>query len=158
MPVSLVVTNQEEFTDDSVGYFQRQALCQKYELLEGMNPMALDSSQLKQLFICAHAHKKHYAKNMCHNCYHNKGKQKKATACIHTSKPHYSNGLCQNCYLAQYYLKRKKKNLLKKLGKTDSVTNVSVNIDPTHPRQTHEESNQEKDKKAEFIFDEYKIV
>lgn len=33
-----------------------------------------------------------------------------ATACAHIHKPHYSNGLCQNCYLAQYYLKRKKKN------------------------------------------------
>ena len=33
-----------------------------------------------------------------------------ASACIHKNKPHYSNGLCQNCYLAQYYLKRKKKN------------------------------------------------
>ena len=33
-----------------------------------------------------------------------------ATACTHSHKPHYSNGLCQNCYLAQYYLKRKKKN------------------------------------------------
>lgn len=62
------------------------------------------------MFLCPHLDKKHYAKNMCHNCYHRKGKSKMASACSHTNKPHYSNGLCQNCYLAQYYLKRKKKN------------------------------------------------
>ena len=62
------------------------------------------------MFLCHHLDKKHYAKNMCHNCYHRKGKSKMASACIHKNKPHYSNGLCQNCYLAQYYLKRKKKN------------------------------------------------
>ena len=64
----------------------------------------------KDMFLCPHLDKKHYAKNMCHNCYHRKGKSKMATACSHTNKPHYSVGLCQNCYLAQYYLKRKKKN------------------------------------------------
>jgi hypothetical protein len=58
---------------------------------------------------CPHTDKKAYAKNMCHNCYHKRGKSKMASACAHTNKPHYSNGLCQNCYLAQYYLKRKKK-------------------------------------------------
>ena len=44
VPISLVINNQEEFSEDSVGYFQRQSLCQKYELLEGLNPMALDST------------------------------------------------------------------------------------------------------------------
>lgn len=119
--ITLHLNQQHEFADDSVGAFQRQALCQKHELLEGMNPMALDTQQLKQLFICPHPHKKHYAKNMCHNCYHNKGKSKKATACSHTTKPHYSNGLCQNCYLAQYYLKRKKKHLEKQKAKLEGA-------------------------------------
>ena len=92
---------------------------------------------------------------MCHNCYHNKGKQKKATACSHTTKPHYSNGLCQNCYLAQYYLKRKKKNMLKKMG--DAPT--SKNTDPTHHRQIQEEfEGEQKSASPEFIFKEYKIL
>ena len=63
---------------------------------------------------CPHSDKKTYAKNMCHSCYQNRGKTKMATTCGHTNKPHYSNGNCQSCYLAEYYLKRKAKNLAKK--------------------------------------------
>lgn len=37
-----------------------------------------------------------------------------ASSCGHSTKPHYSNGMCQSCYLAQYYLKRKAKNMAKK--------------------------------------------
>ncbi len=40
---------------------------------------------------------------MCINCYHRRGKTKKAWACPHTDKLHYSKGQCQNCYLAKYY-------------------------------------------------------
>lgn len=64
-------------------------------------------------FKCPHVDRKHYAKNMCLNCYHKCGKSKMASKCIHTNKSHYSNGLCQNCYLAQYYRKRKEKQLSK---------------------------------------------
>ena len=56
---------------------------------------------------------RHYAKNMCHNCYNRKGKSRLATSCPHTDRPHYSGGMCQSCYLAKYYLKRKQKNLEK---------------------------------------------
>lgn len=62
--------------------------------------------------MCPHRDKKHYAKNMCHNCYHRKGKTKLATDCEHTDKPHYSNGKCQNCYLAEYYIRRKKNKMV----------------------------------------------
>lgn len=67
------------------------------------------------LVKCPHTDKKPYAKGMCHNCYHKRGKSKMAHACGHTTKPHYSNGLCQNCYLAQYYQKRKAKQQQKAL-------------------------------------------
>ena len=67
----------------------------------------------REIFKCPHTDKKHYAKNMCHNCYHRKGKTKMAHACGHPHKSHYSNGMCQNCYLAKYYLKRKVKQELK---------------------------------------------
>ena len=66
-----------------------------------------------EIIKCPHTDKKPYAKGMCHNCYHKRGKSKMASACGHTTKPHYSNGLCQNCYLAQYYQKRKAKQQLK---------------------------------------------
>ena len=71
--------------------------------------ISIDETRRKEGFKCPHVDKKHYAKKMCHNCYHRKGKTKMASKCEHTNKPHYSNGLCQNCYLAQYYIKRKKK-------------------------------------------------
>ncbi len=67
----------------------------------------VNDHDMKDYFICNHLEKKHYAKNMCHNCYHRKGKSRMAHACEHKTRPHYSNGLCQSCYLAQYYLKRK---------------------------------------------------
>lgn len=54
----------------------------------------------RQLFSCRHVHKRQYAKNMCHTCYHEKGKTKMADKCSHVNKPHYSAGLCQSCYLA----------------------------------------------------------
>ena len=63
----------------------------------------------REIYACPHTDRKHYAKNMCHNCYHRKGKTKMATTCGHTNKSHYSNGMCQNCYLAKYYIKRKAK-------------------------------------------------
>ena len=63
----------------------------------------------REIFKCPHTDRKHYAKNMCHNCYHRKGKSKMAYACGHTNKSHYSSGMCQNCYLAKYYIKRKNK-------------------------------------------------
>jgi hypothetical protein len=56
---------------------------------------------------CPHKGRKHYAKNMCINCYHRRGRTKKAWACIHSEKLHYSKGLCQNCYLSRYYRQRK---------------------------------------------------
>lgn len=46
------------------------------------------------------------------SCYHRSGRTKKAWACQHNNKLHYSKGLCQNCYLANYYRKRKARNLL----------------------------------------------
>lgn len=55
------------------------------------------------LITCPHKSRRHYAKNMCINCYHRRGRTKKAWACVHVEKLHYSKGLCQNCYLAKYY-------------------------------------------------------
>lgn len=67
--------------------------------------------------MCPHTDRKHYAKNMCHNCYHRKGKSKMAYACGHPNKSHYSRGMCQNCYLAKYYIKRKQKQNKKLAGR-----------------------------------------
>ena len=51
---------------------------------------------------CPHTYSPHYAKGMCSNCYHSKGRSKKPWKCIHTNKTHYALGLCQNCYQMAY--------------------------------------------------------
>ena len=62
----------------------------------------------KEVYRCPHTNRKHYAKNMCLNCYHKSGRTKLAWACEHKSKLHYSKGMCQSCYLTQYHKGKKK--------------------------------------------------
>ena len=107
-----------EHDSKSVGAFQQnylrqlQLFSQNGAVASQLNRQSCKSIMMREpskIFICKHLTKKHYAKNMCHNCYHSKGKTKLATKCEHTNKPHYSNGKCQNCYLADYYIKKKEK-------------------------------------------------
>lgn len=60
----------------------------------------------KQITDCPHTKAKHYAKNMCSNCYHTKGRNKAPWKCQHKNRMHYALGLCQNCYHVNY-MKRK---------------------------------------------------
>ena len=60
----------------------------------------------KKVIECPHTDRKFYAKGMCVNCYHRRGRTKKAWKCAHTNKMHYSKGLCKFCYLASYYKSR----------------------------------------------------
>ena len=55
---------------------------------------------------CPHKFAVHYAKNMCSNCYHAKGRSKRPWKCPHVSKAHYALGLCQNCYQMNYIKKQ----------------------------------------------------
>jgi hypothetical protein len=76
----------ESLDKDTVGYFQQQSMQAVY----GQAKVDIK----KDTFLCTHIDKKHYSKNMCHQCYHRKGKSRMADACEHTNKSHYSNGLC----------------------------------------------------------------
>ena len=60
----------------------------------------------RQITECPHTDRKYYAKGMCANCYHRRGRSKKAWACPHPRKTHYSKGLCKYCYLSNYYKSR----------------------------------------------------
>ena len=97
----------------------------------------------RPILNCPHTERKHYAKNMCQNCYHRRGKTKMAYACGHPNKSHYSSGMCQNCYLAKYYLKRKEKKTQKnieaksKIGKANKVTETTVS--KTFETKSHED-------------------
>ena len=55
---------------------------------------------------CPHIYSRHYAKGMCSNCYHSKGRIKKPWNCPHVNKAHYALGLCQNCYQIEYIKKQ----------------------------------------------------
>lgn len=44
--------------------------------------------------VCGHLHLRHYARNMCHRCYHQRRIDKLATNCPHTSRALYARGMC----------------------------------------------------------------
>lgn len=56
----------------------------------------------KTVTACPHTSRKHYAKNMCNNCYHRLGRDKFAWKCEHSDRKHYAKGKCQFCYLKHY--------------------------------------------------------
>ena len=43
---------------------------------------------------CPHIERKHYAKNMCNNCYHRSGRNRLAWNCQHLDRQHYAKGKC----------------------------------------------------------------
>ena len=73
---------------------------------ENINIMELLTQKTKRIQkycnACPHHNAPHYAKGMCSNCYHSKGRQKKPWNCPHSKKFHYALGLCQNCYQMRY--------------------------------------------------------
>lgn len=44
---------------------------------------------------------------MCKNCYHAKGRTKKASLCPHNDRVLYAKGVCKNCYLSSYHKVKK---------------------------------------------------
>ena len=61
-----------------------------------------NKKNVKPITACPHTSRKHYAKNMCNNCYHRLGRDKTAWTCEHQDRKHYAKGKCQFCYLKQY--------------------------------------------------------
>ena len=76
---------------------------------ENINIMELLTQKTKRVMkycnACPHHNAPHYAKGMCSNCYHSRGRQKKPWNCPHSNKFHYALGLCQNCYQMRYMKK-----------------------------------------------------
>jgi hypothetical protein len=66
-----------------------------------------NDKQIKLVTACPHQESKHYAKNMCYNCYHREGRAKKAWACKHINRSHYAHGMCHNCYQTNHIEKIK---------------------------------------------------
>ena len=80
---------------------------------------------------CPHTYAPHYAKGMCSNCYHSKGRSKKPWKCCHFNKSHYALGLCQNCYQMSYIKKQNLENKQNKIIGNDvnNVDNENVIFD-----------------------------
>lgn len=52
---------------------------------------------------CEHVNDHYYASGMCKNCYHSKGRIKKAELCEHKDRKLYARGVCKACYLRDYH-------------------------------------------------------
>ena len=65
----------------------------------------------KNITKCGHKSESYYANGMCKNCYHARGRTKKAFNCDHSERVLYAKGLCKNCYLSIYH---KHKRMMKK--------------------------------------------
>jgi hypothetical protein len=80
------------------------------------------SKKIKKINTCGHPERGHYAKNMCNQCYHKFGRNKKPWKCSHDKL--YAHGLCQNCYINEY---NKKRSVNPKDKKDVSSTNSGYN-------------------------------
>ena len=58
--------------------------------------------QVKRITACPHTNRKHYAKNMCNDCYHRQGRKRLSWACEHHDRQMYAKGKCQVCYVQSY--------------------------------------------------------
>jgi hypothetical protein len=61
----------------------------------------------KLISKCGHDSENYYANGMCKNCYHQKGRTKRASACEHSERCLYAKGLCKNCYLSVYHKQKR---------------------------------------------------
>lgn len=66
-----------------------------------------DEVKGKKNTACPHTLRKHYAKNMCYNCYHRKGREKAPWNCLHDKMAMYAKGKCLDCYLKDYKILKK---------------------------------------------------
>lgn len=68
---------------------------------------------------------------MCKNCYHKKGRTKKAVCC--PDKMMYSRTLCQNCYMKQYGKEKRRENRNAKAAAKALGAEVSLEMDSDKP-------------------------
>lgn len=107
-PVSLELPDpmkpnlSEEVKLPTIFSFSSTLMPEECELVFG----DLSKRKCREVTACPHTGRKHYAKNMCNNCYHRQGREKQAWVCPHSDRPHYAKGKCQFCYLQQYHKSR----------------------------------------------------
>ena len=77
----------------------------------------------KEITNCEHVDRDFYAKGMCKNCYHKKGRTKPASCC--PDKKMYSLNLCQNCYMKRYGKEKRKENKNAKAAARMAIINLA---------------------------------
>lgn len=110
--------------DKSIGS-EKQSEEEGSQLSEKKDSLEASNRKRMNVYKCPHTDRKHYAKNMCNNCYHKQGRNKKATKCPHRDRQNYAKGKCQNCYLNDYH---KVKRRMKK-EQTKEINDLNVEID-----------------------------
>lgn len=83
---------------------------------------------IKLCTACPHKFAVHYAKNMCSNCYHSRGRSKRPWKCPHMNKAHYALGLCQNCYQMNYIKKQCEQDTKSVSKGSFTSTKVDTNV------------------------------
>jgi hypothetical protein len=115
--LSIVDANTNSFEDSDSSYKTSEEIFDENEvvfLVRKINKTTKTSKLItrhrKKITMCVHKTQEYYAKGMCKNCYHNKGKRsKKATKWDHQDRDHYAKGLCKNCYLHFFHIKKKER-------------------------------------------------
>lgn len=105
--------------------------------------MALGSANKMNVYKCPHTDRKHYAKNMCNNCYHKLGRDKKATKCPHNDRLNYAKGKCQNCYLNDYHKvkRRMRRESMKQEYESETDRRISMETSITENTKELERKN-----------------
>lgn len=104
-------TRDEEREDTLINFKLPNIFDEKFQAPKAVIPqlenLDLEANRVTKVnSACPHKDKKHYAKNMCNNCYHRQGRVKAAWACPHTNRRHYAKGKCQFCYIQNYHRSR----------------------------------------------------
>jgi hypothetical protein len=111
---------------------------------EKKTPSDGNNRKRMNVFRCPHTDRKHYAKNMCNNCYHKQGRNTKATKCPHPDRQNYAKGKCQNCYLNDYHkIKRRQKKAQSKkqaVAGDDADRRISVETANTEDKEDNKAS------------------
>lgn len=98
---------------------------------QGLNKKKRERIQgLKTKIIthCPHTTLPFYAKGMCKNCYHHRGRAKLADKCLHTDRANYAHGVCKNCYFSAYHKERLAQNKVSRIKRRQSIEQVDISI------------------------------
>ena len=89
------------------------------DLSDGKSGTNFSQRVKKVITNCEHSDREFYAKGMCKNCYHKRGRNKPAECC--PKKKMYALGLCQNCYMKHYGKEKRKESRNNRKSSTSTI-------------------------------------